>query len=427
MNNNQPFSKIARLFICIGVLVLILVAFCGGLFWQMSKVFNNNESFGSSNEWPYLLAERSEEQVEYDEVFARVLNRYPDLDPEWRTVPAEENGFLHLLNLSEYIVGVNGADSNYPLNLSDEERERISESTIEKHEFLDNEITYQALITELERIVAFKQRSCAGIHPRRLIMSHVNVLRNFVGILLHDALAAAELGDQDKAWSRVYTARVIVDHYAQIETVSLIGSTVAIVSYMNVYDSVINDIFPKLELNQSDYSKWRAALASDYSETKLSDLSRGEFNLATPWLVAPFIEKVWLYQLAGTDSVYDSIAEMYLTLNDLSKQGYSSCLESWELKVDLKGARRVTPLLHRPLVSILSTGWEAYTKGFIRSVVRLEQYDAALAILAGEDIPLEPVTGKPYAYDEETRTLSLPDDSRLEKVEVEPIKLPMKL
>ena len=53
--------------------------------------------------------------------------------------------------------------------------------------------------------------------------------------------------------------------------------------------------------------------------------------------------------------------------------------------------------------------------------------DAALAIMQGQEIPLEPFTGLPYVYDPVARTLQVPDDPRLrnEKLNIgEPLHLP---
>jgi hypothetical protein len=57
-------------------------------------------------------------------------------------------------------------------------------------------------------------------------------------------------------------------------------------------------------------------------------MSIGKFNLVTPVLMLPICEKTWLFQLTGTNNIYDTIAENHLELISLSAGNYKSYLET---------------------------------------------------------------------------------------------------
>ncbi|MEJ6570486.1 MAG: hypothetical protein QNL01_06340 [Akkermansiaceae bacterium] len=129
----KPSSKIARFICIIGFSVFLVIAVVGMLFWQMNKtIFDEGFASGKNAEWPHLHIPPSDKQPEYDVKFAAVLERYPDLKPQWKNVPNEENGFVQLLNLSEYVLGANGAEAEYKMTLSEELRRELSDFVSEE-------------------------------------------------------------------------------------------------------------------------------------------------------------------------------------------------------------------------------------------------------------------------------------------------------
>ena len=49
---------------------------------------------------------------------------------------------------------------------------------------------------------------------------------------------------------------------------------------------------------------------------------------------------------------------------------------------------------------------------------------AAFAILQGQPVPNDPIHGKPYSWNPETRELSLPAGDGFRKMNIKPLKLP---
>jgi hypothetical protein len=73
------------------------------------------------------------------------------------------------------------------------------------------------------------------------------------------------------------------------------------------------------------------------------------------------------------------------------------------------------------LPEILETGLKAWSKGWVRSQIVLHLQNAAFAYLRGEPLPNEPITGKPFVWDEASQSVKLPDDERLKDIEVKPL------
>lgn len=164
--------------------------------------------------------------------------------------------------------------------------------------------------------------------PRRLIFQQSAAIQNFTTILLYNAKLATGLGDKKKALLRVRTAVRIGSHFSQIETQALIGITLSIMCELSILETTFNDLLPNLGLNKKEYKEWRNAINAGHVNITLKQMSIGKFNLVTPVLMLPICEKTWLFQLTGTNNVYDTIAENHLELISLSAGNYKSYLET---------------------------------------------------------------------------------------------------
>ena len=65
-----------------------------------------------------------------------------------------------------------------------------------------------------------------------------------------------------------------------------------------------------------------------------------------------------------------------------------------------------------------------YGRGFDRTQIIYRYHDAVLAIAAGEEPPVELLTGEPFVFDPVTRELGLPDDDLLEEQGVNLVVVP---
>lgn len=417
-----PKSKIARCLFFLGLVAIFFGVATGGLFWQMNQaIYSEGFKFGRSAEWPYLYPAPSDKQAEYDKELAEVLDRYPDLKPQWRSVADKENGFLELFNLFEYIIGADGVEMEHGVALSNELRQELS-GVLTEEEFGDGK-RFSGVIKELDRIAELKERSCAGVDPYRLFFHPPEAVKNFTKVLLYDARLAANEGDKERALSRVRTAVRIGEHFSQVETVSLNAVVVSTLLEKVVLETTFNDLFPRLELTEGDYRKWREVISSGHVNFGSKNISIGDFNIIFPVLSAPICESVWLFKLSGVDNTYDAMAECHLELMKLSAGGYRDCLDTKSLEVGLWDKVEKTPYFSRRLVRVLYVGIPAHIKTVTRASARFRYYDAALAQLGGEELPLELITETPFIFDSEKKVLTMPDDPILEQFEFEPIEL----
>ena len=69
-------------------------------------------------------------------------------------------------------------------------------------------------------------------------------------------------------------------------------------------------------------------------------------------------------------------------------------------------------------------GVSSYAKSIVRFEARFRQFDAALAHLAGEEMPVELLTGKPFLYDKDLNLIYSADDDILYEIDLKPVSLP---
>jgi|TARA_B110000908_G_scaffold4774_1_gene6199 hypothetical protein len=70
----------------------------------------------------------------------------------------------------------------------------------------------------------------------------------------------------------------------------------------------------------------------------------------------------------------------------------------------------------RQLVEKLYKSWPLYATSSARAAARFRYHNAALAKLAGAELPLELITGKSFVLDADKKTLSMPDDPLIGKI-----------
>ena len=422
MKKFRPKSRIGRCLFFLGILGIVLGVVGGGLVMQMNnEVYGEGFKSGRNDEWPYSYPTPRAQQAGYDQKLAEVLDRYPELRPQWRSVADEENGFLQLFDLFEYVIGADGAEMEYGVTFSTELRKELS-SDISEEGFGDGK-RFSGLIDELGRIAELEEQSCAGVDPERLFFHPPEAIYNFTNILLFDAKSAADAGDKKRALSSIRTAVKIGVHFSQVETLSLNGIIVATQLEKSILETTLYNLLPILDLEKEDYKVWRKVINDGRADIGPEKVSIGEFNVAFPALAIPISERVWLFQLSGVDRIYDAMAQCHLELIRSSSGGGKKCLETFRMEKALSDKIEESPYVSRRLVRVLHAGLPSFIKTVTRASARFRYYDAALAKLAGEELPLELITEKSFVLDVEKQILTIPDDPLLKGFQFEPIGL----
>jgi len=189
-----------------------LLAVCGVIFFfQKDAVLSSDEvntavqqsdsdrrSSVRSNKASDRRLSRNRQQ-EYLSIFKDLLKKYPGLEPEWKSVPDEKNGFLQWLNFCEvlaYQQGVKMKDVSIPLpeNVEQVLNQQVAwDADVIAQYFEDN----QEMLDEVVRIGLLDEQSSYTIHRDPFMTEHVNIANRYSHILCAGARVAAESGNID--------------------------------------------------------------------------------------------------------------------------------------------------------------------------------------------------------------------------------------
>ena len=166
-----------------------------------------------------------------DAIYQQLLKRYPELAVGMRNVPPERNGFLKFLELQERYNKPRGKHSQpscrvpIPENLAKHLNHGEAWSSGDARSWLDSQ---RCLIDEIRSIGLIPERSVAGIDLDRWFFMPARFAKECTDALLLDARLAAEDGDTERAMSSVKAAVGFADHLGDVETPTLLATTVQI-------------------------------------------------------------------------------------------------------------------------------------------------------------------------------------------------------
>ena len=439
MTNKTPPSN--KLLITLGVSLLGAAAMVGGMQKyrdhsareRVREVLDSGGSLGKIHRLfrssrPADRARAKRLQKDCDEWFAEVLARNPGLEPDWRPVPDEENGFLQLLDFAES-KRVDGSSHDETLALPEDLFALISGNEDWDHDRAAAGLSeHQDLLSEITRLGLLPRQSSAGIAVDRYSFVGARLYKQCCDLLMADARLAAEEGDADRALLRVRATLGIADHLSKIETPSLLMETVSILVRLAVDNQVLPTILPALQPESDTLSDWQAVMAKVRPEpADFAKVLRGEAYVSIRGLAIPLLvenrEKLSKHEIPDADAFLDAAAG---TLLDHAKQVEGATIGS------LSRALSPEPIETPPHLSpgaqeayeMFYIGAKAWSRGWSRAASIHTRTDAAFAIMAGTEPPAEPITGLAFSYDAENRTLTHPDDPRLKLISTEPVTLP---
>jgi hypothetical protein len=366
------------------------------------------------------------------EWFAEVRARNPELEPEWRTVPDHENGFLQWLEFCEKHRVENGLGSeklDIPENIAEMLSDPAKWDSQVMKAFLDEN---KDLLEAITRIGLLPSQSAAGIDVDRWSFVGARFTKQCAELLLADARLAAEAGDLDQALRRVQAVSGLANHYDQIEAPTLLMATISILIRLNTQDQVMKHFLPALKGNTAEIARWREVIRSPNMEPAgYARLLRGEGWVSLGGFIIPIVNgnssDLSVGYISDADALFDAYAQGSIAT---AKKAQTFSLDELLIEesdepdspIDVSHLSKEA----QSLLEMTRIGTSAWAKGWARSVSLSARTDAALAIMQGQEIPPEPFTGLPYIYDPITRTVQVPFDAELrEKLNIsEPLKLP---
>jgi hypothetical protein len=358
----------------------------------------------------------------------RVLERYPELAVTFKDVPPEKNGFLKWLEFIERFDADPsrpgeryGKNLEFPETLKMHLRGEGPWDAAAMKAWLAKE---QPLLDELRTIGLMPDQSMVGVDLERWNFMPARLAKSCSEALLMDARLAAEQGDVDRAIESVRAANGLADHFAQIETPTLLNATVEILIQLQVQKYALSEVIPAIPSGQFDAATWEKAVAPlPKPPSELGRIMVGEWNAMSRWYIMPMLSD-------AADPKYpsdpDALIDFHATGFVEMVNGYSGqSVDDWSSVVSpLPSDPSYLSRDSRQMIEMMFIGAEAWGKGFQRAVQQSGMTQAAFAIMKGEPVPNDPVHGLPYQWDPASRMLSAPNSPLFSEVDLKPITVP---
>ncbi len=349
---------------------------------------------------------------------ARILARYPELAvKEDRVIPAGENGYLKLMDLLSRD-GRNASD--FPtlyredLDLKGPLDQKAAKRFMEEH---------RALVEQLREIGLMPDRSSRGMvmEPWSFILRDATSGGEF---LLLDARMAAARGDVAGALESLRAAQGISSHLRGIEGADEFHNAIANNLNVRIREQAMNFILPELPADQIDLAAWRdVAVPRMPQPGDHADALRGTWNVT---LLTQLLPAMAMHSDPSVPHDSDQLVELYTRqmlerVRDAESSPPAGIENPAEAPVSVEHlswrSREVAGGLGMMHGYQMNRGWtsqEAYAG----------MSQAAFAIMSGQPVPVDPVSGLRYGWDPTKRELSLPDSPIYNRSSMMPITVP---
>ncbi len=355
-----------------------------------------------------------------DEWFQRIMERHPDMAVTYKDVPADQNGFLKLV---DFLDRFDGQENPFkiPQELSDYfiYPERWNAEAAKAYLAQNRE-----LVDEIRSIGLLSEQSVKGVDPQRLGFFHVNLARQHSNILEMEARLAAERGDHAAALQSMLALQGLANHFDQIETPSLLHATVGILLRLKAQDVLFSQILPALPAGSLDVAAWEKVMnLAPQPPAYLGKLMKSEWHVSMQTLILPtFSTPGDRNTLPDPDAFIDAHTSVMRQL--------SEAYQSLDMKDLALPAPSVSPNTiglswkSRQLVRGGNIGLDSWVKGSDRAQHQTAMGQAAFTILKGQPVPNDPVYGLPYRWNPTTRQLTAPSSATFDEMKFKPITLP---
>lgn len=420
-------SKRHRLFLAGGVALLMLAALLllekRGLapsWFQLEKI--------SGQTWARIRGtgrpaepERSQKAIRAaaDRWYEEILARHPELAVTWKEVPDDENGFLQWLDFIDRCKA-NGA-LDLPEDIDKMLQSREAWDSKRMAEWLSQ---HQELIEEITELGLLSDQSVKGIDFGRYSFVSARFLVISNRLLLASAKLSMEHGDQEAALRYLRSCMGSANHFDCIETPSLLNETVSALLRGSSRRFAIEALSSSGTLSPSELRQWQHALQSGRSEQE--DLSRvffGEWHQSTRGLLLPQLITPGELGADVTDPNALIEAQVSMLKDSLMQIGTSGLKELSTIEFASSPPSDLSPASKKLLEDLVvgSNQWvHAWTRGRIEAL----QVQAAFAVALGQEMPIEPISGKPFVFDAASNTIMMPVDPPPNGFELKPVKVP---
>jgi hypothetical protein len=351
------------------------------------------------------------------EWYERILARYPELAVSPREVPDDQNGLLRWMKFVQaHKTGPHGYDFGIPPDFDGQVKGKLPWNPEAAKAWLD---ANRPLTDELRAIGLMTNRSTQGIDPEEMpaILAY-----NLTAAMLLDARLAAERGDPANCLEIIRAANGLGNHFQESDAAFVMHDMVGSYLRNRIQDYVFTGIMPSLPAGQVNLADWEQVLNPTIREpAALANTMKAEWNGFLPTYLLASLADTTNPQLPSDP---EALAEAY-TRHTLAMVQQHEKLALSELPS--------TPI---PELDTSDLSWRSreiakdlgsnnlHWRYWERSQIHTGMTQAAFAILKGQPVPNDPIYGKPYTWNPETRELSLPAGDGFKRVNIKPIILP---
>ncbi|WP_265595153.1 hypothetical protein [Haloferula sp. BvORR071] len=359
-----------------------------------------------------------------EELFKRVLARYPELAVADRKVSTERNGFLRWLEFSERFKA-DPKTGKAAFEVPEDIRKHLAGEkpwdAAAVRAWLEHE---RANLDEIRAIGLMPDQSVTGIDIERWSFIGAQLGKSATEILLLDARLAAEEGDAARALESIRAANGLADRFGKVETPSLLAITVEILIRLETQAYALKEVMPSIPTGQLDVQAWQEALNPTVAPpAEFARIMAGEFHVGSREFLMPMLADAEDPKYpVDPDALIDVQASYFSQYQDL----FAGTSPADWTKTKFPGIPDMDHLSRssRELIEILFVGANAWSNGFQRAQSTTAMTQAAFAIMQGQPIPNDPVYGLPYGWNPSTRTLTPPESPEFEKMKLKPIVVP---
>ena len=335
-----------------------------------------------------------------------LLERYPEFKIQYRDVPDELNGYLQLIKFA-----ANHSDEILPDNLSHMLKSGESWDGEQVAAWLSK---HPDFMEEIFRIAELPDRSMKDAEPdreQRLSNSARNMIAQGGYLLAAKSRLLFEAGDHESALRYMRGALGICDHLTQIEAPSVLHRIYATHLQRTTLTNFSTSFLPKLEGDPVALRKWRDAIyppkdiQSEFYRTIV-----GEWNFLMGTYLPRMLEDYPGYTDEGFDSrdpVLDDLTQMYqVALTNSKGQSGNGVNISFPDVNDRSLA--ITPT-GRDFLKKNNSGLKSIFEQLRDNETSYTMEAAAISGSIGDEMPIDPVSGLSFRWDDENQKVLPPE------------------
>lgn len=371
-----------------------------------------------------IAAARLEEKA--DKLFERVLIRYPELTTPLRKVAPERNGFLQFVEFCERLDSrsVSGEPHSGKITFSPEVEVMIDDSTKWDSELAQKWLQENEELVQEIRLIGFApDQSIAGLDVSRYFYINGSVFLKSIQVLMMEAKLFAEKGEVEMAMESVRCALGFKSHLSEVECVTSLMKVHGVLIESKVIGHVLTEVLPALPSEKLNLRDWESLVSSPLrTPADYAKVHRGEWYASNKFFLMPMLVNTSDPDyLSDPADFIDYFAAGVLQWSDRFS---GTRVADWKGVAPLDGGFDFSSLSDESaqLLEVL-VPWMTWN-----SALRIESNKglrlAAFAILQGQPIPLDPIFGQPYKWNESTRELSFPDTEQFRKMGTARIEIP---